>query len=109
MRRYILLAVLPFLLVACAEEKPPISESEMLPVVIDLHLADALSTQVKDSLHPNNEKNFDSLAVWTLRILSKNNLSQETFNKSMDWYRDHPDRLQKLYTLAADSVDRMKK
>jgi len=109
MRRSLFLAALPLLLLSCSDEKPPVSEADMLPIVIDLHLADALSTQIKDSLHPNHEKNFDSLAVWTLRILEKNKLSQQEFNQSMDWYRDHPDRLQKLYEKAADSIDRMRK
>ena len=84
------------------------SEAEMLPLVLDLHMADALSTQVRDTLHPNGEKNLDSLAVWTIRILEKNKISQAAFKKAMDWYRDHPDRLQKLYEVAADSLDRMK-
>lgn len=94
---------------SCTEERPPMSEAELLPLIIELHLADAYSTQVRDTLHPGQDKNYDSLAVWTLRILKRHQVSQQDFSAGMDWFRDHPDRLQKLYEAAADSLERMRK
>ena len=97
------------LLMSCARERPPVSEEAMLPLVIELHLADALSTQLRDTLHPNREKNQDSLSVWTLRILERNKMTQAEFSEAMDWYRDHPEKLQALYERAADSLERVKR
>lgn len=93
------------LLASCRQNRPRLSQSEMIPVVMDLHLADAYSTQVRDTSKPGYEKNYDSLSVWTLRILAQNKVSKEDFNASMDWYRDHPDQLKLLYEAAAERLE----
>lgn len=102
------LAILPALcvfLVCCRQDRPPLGDAEMIPVVMDLHLADAYSTQVRDTARPGYEKNYDSLSVWTLRVLGQHKISREDFIASMDWYRDHPDRLKTLYEAAAERLE----
>ncbi len=108
MRKFAVVAAC-MLLCSCAKERPPVSEDKMLPLIVELHMADAFSTQIRDTLHKNWEKNYDSLSVWTLRILERNDMSQAEFSEAMDWYRDHPDQLQALYERAADSLDRVKR
>lgn len=109
MMRRAVISIAVLFLASCSKDEPKIDAGRMLPIIIELHMADAYSTEVRDTFHPNHEKNFDSLAVWTLRILAKNKVSQEDFNASMDWYRDHPEVLKTLYEKAADSLERVTK
>lgn len=105
MRPVILLCVC-LSLASCSQDRPPLSQSEMIPIVMDLHLADAFSTQVRrDTSRPGYEKNYDSLSVWTLRIFAQHKISKDDFNTSMDWYRDHPDELKSLYEAAAERLE----
>ena len=65
----------------------------MGPLIADLHLADAWSSLVRDSLNPGADKNYDSLARWTAEIFKRHGVTREEFSQSMDWYRDHPVQL----------------
>ena len=70
---------------------------KIAPILADLHLADAYSGIIRDTLTPSLGKNYDSLAVWTRAILAKHHTTEKEFNQSMDWYRDRPEVLDSLY------------
>lgn len=85
------------------------SPARMAPILADLHVADAYSTLVRDSLHPNREKNYDSLAKWTTQIFARHKVTMQDFNRSMDWYRDHPVELDSLYASVIPILEKEKK
>jgi hypothetical protein len=109
MQRRILFCFVLLLLSACKKDAPPMTPSRMAPILADLHVADAYSSLVRDSLHPNAEKNYDSLAGWTAQIFKKHGVSLQEFNKSMDWYRDHPVELDSLYAAVIPIIEKSRK
>ena len=109
MRRSIIFCSVLFLVSACKKDEPHMSPSRMAPILADLHIADAYSNLVRDSLHPNAEKNYDSLAKWTAQIFKKHGTSKQDFNKSMDWYRDHPVELDSLYAAVIPVIEKARK
>jgi hypothetical protein len=108
-RSIILLYAALSLLCACAKEAPHLPPSRMAPILVDLHVADAYSSMIRDSLHPNREKNYDSLARWTTQIFARHGVTMQAFNKSMDWYRDHPVELDSLYASVIPMLEKEKK
>lgn len=102
----IMLAVIA---VSCKRDKSHLSPEELAPILADLHIADAYSGMLRDSLHPSLGKNYDSLAVWTKAILAKYEISQKEFSESMDWYRDRPSELDSLYAKVIPVLERAKK
>ena len=92
----VLLCCAMYILVGCKQDAAHMPQSRMAPILADLHLADAYSSLVRDSLHPNAEKNYDSLAKWTTQIFAKYGVTRQSFNQSMDWYRDRPADLDSL-------------
>jgi hypothetical protein len=112
MRKYVL-AVLFFLtLVSTACKRGQVgghlSPEEMAPILADLHLADAYSSMVHDSMRAVIGKNYDSLAIWTKSILAKHHITQKEFNESMDWYRDRPVELDSLYMRVVPLLDKQR-
>ena len=73
------------------------SPGQMAPILADLHIADAYSGVLKDSLRQTRAKDYDSLALWMAQIFVRHGVTMQEFNKSMDWYRDHPLELDSLY------------
>jgi hypothetical protein len=96
-RRKILACILLGLLAGCKREASHMPPGRMAPIIADLHVADAWSTLVRDTVHPHSDKNYDSLAKWTTQIFAKHGVTRMEFEKSMDWYRDHPAELDTMY------------
>ena len=109
MRRSIVVFGILCLLAACKKEEvahlPP---ERMIPILTDLHLADVYSNMVRDTLHPNGEKNYDSLAIWTKQIFGKYKITQKEFVKSLDWYRDRPVELDSLFAAVLPELEKAK-
>ena len=85
------------------------SPEKMAPILADLHIADAYSGMLRDSLHRSREKNYDSLALWTTQIFARHGTTTQEFNKSMEWYRDHPTELDTLYAHVIPILERNRK
>jgi hypothetical protein len=109
MRRSLLVFGILCLLSACKKEEAHLSPDRMIPILTDLHLADAYSNMVRDTLHPNGEKNYDSLAVWTNQIFAKHHITAKDFNKSLDWYRDRPVELDSLFAGVIPQLENARK
>ena len=94
---------------ACQRDSAHLSPSKMAPILAELHIADACSTMIRDSLHPQTEKNYDSLAKWTAQIFARHNTSMKEFNQSMNWYRDRPLELDSLYASVIPILEKERK
>ncbi len=76
-----------------AEVKPAISDSVMIQVLIELHLAEARVQMFKE----------DSLSFRD-SVLAQYSITVEDFDANMSYYHDHPDALHELYTRALDGL-----
>lgn len=93
--RLILLAVFPFLLTTCAEPgtPPPPPEAETLaPVLVDLHLAHALSNEVPALIRDSMQ------TVFFENTLAEHNLDQATFDSLLWIVRAEPAWVDSLYS-----------
>jgi len=92
--------ILLCLLLACAEKKENIpqdilSEKEFVVVLKDIHLAKA-----KFELQKNKdlERGKNELVNSYTLIYKKNNVSEDTFKKTLDYYAQNPEKLERIYT-----------
>jgi hypothetical protein len=101
--------VLLLLLFSCKEK----NEGEHLPpelmqkVLLDVNIAETYSTMVKDSLYKNGAKNLDSLASYYKQIFAHHHITQQQFNKSLDYYKAHIDEFDTLYNKMQPIIERM--
>lgn len=70
----------------------------MQQVLMDVNLAEAFSTVVRDSAHKPGTKNNDSLAVYYASIFNHYKITSEQFQESLEWYKANPDKLDTIYT-----------
>jgi hypothetical protein len=108
MSRVVVLFFMLILVGACKRETPHLAPEKMAPILADLHLADAYSGIIRDTLKPAIGKNYDSLAVWTKSILAAHKITEKEFNESMDWYRDRPEILDSLYAKVIPIIEHNK-
>jgi hypothetical protein len=94
---------LPFLIVlvllaSCKRKgEPAIQPAQMEKILTDIHIAEAYSVMVNDSLHHIRNKNYDSLAVYYNDIFAHYHVSKEQFIKSIAWYKNNPEDLDSVY------------
>lgn len=82
---------------SCKDDKDIIPQKKMTQVLLELHLAEALAQHLpKDSLE-HEIKNSDTLALFSKKIFSKNNVTEKAFLKSMDYYKSKPEMLDSMY------------
>jgi hypothetical protein len=94
------LIILMFVLViACSKNSVPrgvLTEKEITPVLVELHLAEAINTQ-RPSADANRDNYSEDLY---LTILKKYKIDQKKFEASLLYYGKHPE----LYKLVYDEV-----
>jgi hypothetical protein len=85
---------------SCSEkEEAHLPPAKMQQILYDIHLAEAYSTMaLRDSTHRRSERNIDSLALYYATIFRHHKLSAAEFNRSLDWYKQHPEELDSIYT-----------
>ena len=98
-RRFSVILCLSALLLSACSVRPPkgvLSQSKMEDVLYDYHLAQSLAQQTST----------DSLAHYTLRyrqaVYEKYGIDEATFQRSMEWYARHTDKLSKIYDRLAE-------
>ena len=96
----IILSLLSILLLACTAPKTEIltgilSEAEFANMLKEVHLAEAAFERTK-SKGLKNAKN--TLANSYQSIYKKHDISASTFSKSLDYYAENPEKLEKIYT-----------
>jgi hypothetical protein len=110
MRRVLLVSGFALsLFCSCKREIPHMPPKQMAPILADLHIADAYSGLLKDSLGLSRAKDYDSLARWTAQIFARHGVTMQEFSKSMDWYRDRPVELDSLYASVIPILEKTKK
>ncbi len=78
---------------AITSEEPPIADSTMVEVLIELHLADA-----------RLELQYNLVPVVRDSILFKYGLDEQRFRAILDYYADHPEEYAALYTTVLDRI-----
>jgi hypothetical protein len=95
---YLLLPLL--LLFSCnsfRKDEAPMPAAKMRQIFMDLHVAEAYSSMLDDSLHVSRNKNIDSLAVFYTDVFAHHNVTREQFMNGVDWYRRHPEAMDTFY------------
>lgn len=80
------------------QETPPVPEEKMGKILADIHLAEAYSQGLGDSVTNKFEKNSDSLTGFYTSILKHYDLSFKDFNEALEWYKERPVMLDTLYS-----------
>ena len=79
----------------------------MQKVLLDINLAESYSLMVKDSLHRGGSKNVDSLSVYYKEIFDHYKLTPDQFTENLNWYKNHPDDLDSMYSTIITSASHM--
>ena len=92
--------ILLCLLFACAEQKENLpkdilSENEFGIVLQEIHLAEANFELEKNK---DIEKAKDELSNSYTSVYKKHNISKEKFEKTLNFYAQNPEKLEKIYT-----------
>lgn len=94
--------VMSVVLCACGskEQQPPLSEAEMVRILLEMYLSDE---KISRASLP-----YDSVAQLSPlirnRVLSRLGVSDSAYLQAMEYYMNHPDRLDKIYGVLIDSL-----
>jgi hypothetical protein len=98
----LILALLAF--VSCSENKKYIiPEKKMVPLLVDIHLADEIGTS-KYELDPEMELDSAGLYGW---VFSKHGVTRAEFDSSMLYYAGKPDILNRIYAKVIAGLSKM--
>jgi len=88
-----LLLLLSFSVASCQQDPPPVPEETTITLLADLHLAKARADLYgAPPFHARDS------------ILALHNMDSTAFNELLDFYADHPNRYNKLYSEVLDQV-----
>jgi hypothetical protein len=91
-----LIILLITLIFSCSANRTPkgiLSEKQIIPVLVELHLAEAIYTQ-RYALEVSRENYQEDLY---LTILKKYKLDQKVFEKSILYFGKHPEKYKPIY------------
>lgn len=97
-KRIFFLVGVCMLFVACSTNKKPegiLSEEVMESLLVDIHLVDAYV-----GIEYNNyseEQISDSMSIALAKIFNKYGVTNEDFNRSIDYYTDNPEIFRSIY------------
>jgi hypothetical protein len=104
--RYFLTILMAILAFSCSNNKIPkgiLSDKEITPILIELHLAEAIYTQ-RYSLEITRENYQEDLY---LTILKKYKLDRTAFEASVLYYGKHPDKYKPIYDEVLNQLNEM--
>jgi hypothetical protein len=84
-----------------------LSQKNIEKILIDISMAESYSQIAKDTLHRAGIKDIDSLAVYYKVIFDHHHITKDQFDKSMDWYKSHPDLLDTVYMNISNRVNKL--
>jgi len=104
--RYWLIIFMAILGVSCSNNSVPkgiLSDKEITPVIVELHLAEAIYNQryASDASRENYQEDL------YLSILKKYKLDQKVFEESVLYYGKHPDKYKPIYDEVLDRLHEM--
>jgi len=104
--RYFLAILMAILAFSCSNNKTPkgiLSDKEITPILIELHLAEAIYTQ-RYSQEITRENYQEDLY---LTILKKYKLDRNAFEASVLYYGKHPDKYKPIYDEVLNQLNEM--
>jgi hypothetical protein len=106
MRNYQIILMAIFI-IACSVNKTPkgiLAEKEIIPVLVDIHLAGSIFS-FRYSLEVKNENYEEDLY---LSILKKYKLDQKVFEESVFYYGKHPEKYKPIYDEVLNRLNEMR-
>ena len=86
------------------EHLPP---AQMEQIMFDIGIAESYSTKSRDNTNFGGVKNMDSLAVYYTEILKHHKVTADQFRQSLNWYKNHADDMDSLYTHLSVKADQL--
>ena len=105
MRSFLIVATV-ILALACSRNKVPkgiLTQKEITPVLVDLHLAESVYAQ-RFSMKTDYQNYQDDLY---LSVLKKYKLNQKVFEESVFYYGKHPDQFKPVYDELLNRLNEM--
>lgn len=105
MRNCLIISIV-ILAFSCSNNKIPkgiLTDKEITPVLIELHLAEAIYTQ-RYALEITRENYQEDLYI---TILKKHKLDQKVFEESVLYYGKHPDKYKPIYDEVLNRLNEM--
>ena len=87
------------------EEHLPAAKMEQ--IMFDIGIAESYSTKSRDNTNFGGVKNIDSLASYYTDILAHHKVTADQFRQSLNWYKNHPDDMDSLYTHLTVKADKI--
>jgi len=82
-------------------------QKAMEKILTDVSIAESYSMIAKDTLHRAGIKDMDSLAAYYKIIFDHHHITKDQFDKSLEWYKSHPDLLDTIYLNMGAQVTKM--
>jgi len=104
--RYFLTILMAIMAFSCSNNKTPkgiLSDKEITPILIELHLAEAIYTQryAEEITRQNYQEDL------YLTILKKHKLDRNAFEASVLYYGKHPDKYKPIYDEVLNQLNEM--
>jgi hypothetical protein len=105
-RMITLLALLPLVAVvqvSCEEKKTEnvLSQDEMVKILSEIYVAEDKVSRL--SIPPDSGQQIFQLML--KRIHEQTSIPDSTFKRSMEYYSQHPDKMEKIYAALVDSLN----
>jgi hypothetical protein len=96
-------------LAACAQKEPQhLPRQQMEALLLDVFLAENASVLQQGTNHNYlGSKNTDTLAHYYREIFAKHQITEETFNTSLDWYKHNQIELDTVLAHVMTRADKM--
>jgi len=103
--KYFIWFLLSIVLLSCSgiKKKYLIPENKMVPLLVDMHIADAIGL---DYTLGQKQLRIDSTALYGW-IFEKHEVTKMQFDSTMSYYAKHPDRLNKIYEKVISSLSKL--
>jgi hypothetical protein len=82
-----------------------LSESEMVKLLVDIHLTEATLRISNDTLNRLNDTAY--IRIQYAQVFRKNDITPDAFNKSLNYYLQHIETLDKIYTEVISKLSAM--
>jgi hypothetical protein len=109
-KKWILFVSIAMLTVSCDSiftSKPAgtLNEDEMINILVDIHLTEATLRISNDSLSRKNDSIDQRIRF--AHVFRKHDIDPDNFNKSMDYYLEHIELLDKIYIEVINRLSEM--
>lgn len=110
MKNFLIVFLLPAILFfSCNRSADTYLEPEkMQAILLDIQLAEAYSIALKqDSTQRNTIRDYDSLAVFYRSVWKKHGITETEYLQSLRWYKEHPEKLDSIYSRMIPEISRL--